>query len=153
MKIDSLYKKTILNQSNLLSTKDKARRTKDASGFTILEMVIVMTIIVILATIGIVNYQKVQAHAKETVLKQNLQAMRKAIDQYAADKEELPQSLDDLVSMGYIREVPVDPITSDADWKLDIEEDTISRRGGQGVVDVHSAAPGEGLDGIPYSDY
>ena len=153
MKIYYRYKVTFLNKTNLQSTKDKGQRTKDASGFTILELVIVMTIIVILAAIGVVNYQKVQAHAKETVLKQDLQAMRKAIDQYTADKEELPQSLDDLVSMGYIREVPVDPITSDTDWKIDIAEDTISRQGGQGMVDVHSAAPGEGLDGIPYSDY
>lgn len=153
MKIYYLYKKTFLNKTNLPSTKDKRLRTKEASGFTILELVIVMTIITILAAIGVVNYQKVQAHAKETILKQDLNAFRKAIDQYTADKEELPQSLDDLVSMGYIREVPPDPITGDTDWKIDIEEDTISRRGGQGMVDVHSAAPGEGLDGIPYSDY
>jgi general secretion pathway protein G len=124
-----------------------------SAGFTILELVIVMTIVVILAAIGVVNYQKIQLHAKETVLKQNLQAFRKAIDQYTADKEELPQSLDDLVTMGYIREIPIDPITSEKDWKVDIEEDTISRQGGQGVVDVHSAAPGEGTDGVPYSDY
>ena len=131
----------------------KRQPTNLNAGFTIIELVIVMTIIVILATIGIVNYQKIQAHARETVLKQDLQAMRKAIDQYTADKEALPQSLDDLVSMGYIREVPRDPITTDTDWKVDIEEDTISRQGGQGVVDVHSAASGEGLDGKPYSDY
>ena len=123
------------------------------AGFTILELVITMTIVVILAAIGVVNYQKVQAHAKETILKQDLQAFRKAIDQYTADKEELPQSLEDLVTMGYIREIPPDPITGDTDWEVDIEEDTISRQGGQGVVDVHSAAPGEGLDGISYSDY
>lgn len=127
--------------------------TNHNAGFTILELVIVMSIITILAAIGIVNYQKVQAHARETVLKQDLQALRKAIDQYTADKEELPQSLDDLVTMGYIREIPPDPITSEKDWKVDIEEDTISRQGGQGVVDVHSAAPGEGLDGVPFSDY
>jgi general secretion pathway protein G len=131
----------------------KGQPTNNQAGFTILELIIVMTIIVILAAIGIVNYQKIQAHARETVLKQDLQAMRKAIDQYTADKEELPQSLDDLVTMGYIREIPPDPITTETDWKVDIEEDTISRQGGQGVVDVHSAAPGEGLDGIPYSDY
>ncbi len=134
-------------------TMNQRQRTNNQAGFTILELVIVMTIIVILAAIGVVNYQKIQVHARETVLKQNLQAFRKAIDQYAADKEELPQSLDDLVSMGYIREIPPDPITSEVDWKVDIEEDTISRQGGQGVVDVHSAAPGEGTDGVAYSDY
>jgi general secretion pathway protein G len=141
----------------LLSGKPCSKATgghrSNSAGFTILELVIVMTIIVILAAIGVNNYQMVQKHARETVLRQDLQAMRKAIDQYAADKEELPQSLEDLVEMGYIREIPIDPITTERDWKTDIEEDTISRQGGQGIVDVHSAAAGEGSDGVPYSDY
>jgi general secretion pathway protein G len=144
---------TFGNQMNFQSTKHKAPSPKRQSGFTMLELVIVMTIIVILAAIGVVNYQMLQAHARETILKQNLHEMRKCIDQYAADKEQLPQSLDDLVSAGYIREVPTDPITTQKDWKVDIDEDTISRQGGQGVVDVHSAATGEGTDGLPYSDY
>jgi general secretion pathway protein G len=148
-----------LNNDPLLSGKfcrkaaGKQRHKGDSAGFTILELVIVMTIIVILAAIGVNNYQMVQKHARETVLKQDLQAMRKAIDQYAADKEELPQSLDDLVEMGYIREIPIDPITGEKDWATDIEEDTISRQGGQGVVDVHSAATGEDSGGVPYSSY
>ena len=135
------------------SCTDKTVQRTNEAGFTLLELVMVMTIIVILAAIGVINYQKVQLHARETVLKQNLQAMRKAIDQYAADKEELPQSLDNLVEMGYIREVPTDPITADKDWKTDMEEDTLSRQGGQGMVDVHSAAEGTGTDGEAYSDY
>jgi general secretion pathway protein G len=136
-----------------VSLKNHPRLSGSNAGFTILELVIVMTIIVILAAIGVVNYQRVQQHAKETVLRQSLSAMRKAIDQYAADKEELPQSLEDLAEAGYIREIPVDPITTERDWKPDIEEDTISRQGGQGVVDVHSAADGVGSDGQAYSDY
>jgi general secretion pathway protein G len=136
-----------------VSLKNHSRLSGSNAGFTILELVIVMTIIVILAAIGVVNYQRVQQHAKETVLRQSLSAMRKAIDQYAADKEELPQSLEDLAEAGYIREIPVDPITTERDWKPDIEEDTISRQGGQGVVDVHSAADGVGSDGQAYSDY
>jgi len=132
---------------------DNTTRQNNNAGFTLLELVMVMTIIVILAAIGVVNYQKVQLHARETVLKQNLQAMRKAIDQYAADKEELPQSLDNLVEMGYIREIPLDPMTNEKDWKTEMEEDTLSRQGGQGIVDVHSAAEGTGTDGGAYSDY
>jgi general secretion pathway protein G len=143
----------IKNNDCCFQAADNKARRNSSAGFTILELVIVMTIIVILAAIGVVNYQKVQLHARETVLKQNLQAMRKAIDQYAADKEELPQSLENLVEMGYIREIPLDPITTARDWKTDIEEDTISRQGGQGVVDVHSAAEGTGSDGEAYSDY
>lgn len=146
-----------IKNSHLLSGKPRHHTTDNqrrrSAGFTLLELVIVMSILVILAAIGVVNYQQVQKHAKETVLKQSLQAMRKAIDQYAADKEELPQSLEDLVEAGYIREIPVDPITGDREWKTDIEEDTISRQGGQGIVDVHSAADGEASDGQPYSNY
>jgi general secretion pathway protein G len=145
--------KTFGNHLIFQRTKNQEPRTKSQAGFTMLELVIVMTIIVILAAIGVTNYQMLQAHARETILKQNLHEMRKCIDQYAADKEQLPQSLDDLVTAGYIREIPADPITTQKDWKVDVDEDTISRQGGQGVVDVHSAATGEGTDGVPYSDY
>jgi general secretion pathway protein G len=122
-------------------------------GFTLLELVMVMTIIVILAAVSVSSYQQMQLRAKETILKNNLQEMRKMIDQYAADKEKLPQSLDDLVSAGYLREVPVDPITGERDWDMEMEDDEISLEGGSGLGDVRSKAPGEGLDGIPYKDY
>ena len=79
--------------------------------------------------------------------------MRKAIDQFAADKEALPRELEDLVTAGYLREIPTDPITEEKDWKVQEDEDTISRDGGQGIVDVFSAASGAGSDGTPYSDY
>ncbi|MEK6288489.1 MAG: prepilin-type N-terminal cleavage/methylation domain-containing protein [Acidobacteriota bacterium] len=124
-----------------------------ARGFTLLELVMVMTIIVILAAVSVTSYQHIQLKARETILKQDLQAMRKLIDQYAADKEKLPQSLDDLVSASYMRDVPVDPITGDRDWVVDMGEDTVSRDGGTGVIDVHSAAAGEGSDAIAYKDY
>ena len=123
------------------------------SGFTLLELVMVMTIIVVLAAIGVTAYQSIQTKARETILKEDLRTMRKMIDQYAADKEKLPQSLDDLVSAQYMREVPTDPLTGQKDWVVDMGEDTVSRDGGQGVVDVHSAAAGEGTDGTPYQEY
>lgn len=126
---------------------------KRASGFTLLELVMVMTIIVILAAVGVTAYQHIQLKARETVLKKDLDDMRKLIDQYAADKEKLPQSLDDLVTGGYMRDVPVDPITGQKDWLIDMGEDTLSRDGGQGMVDVHSAAGGEASDGVAYKDY
>ena len=126
---------------------------RNAPGFTLLELVIVMTIMVILAAVGVTSYQHIQLKAKETILKQDLQTMRKKIDEYAADKEKLPQSLDDLASAFYIREVPIDPMTGQKDWVVDMGEDTISRDGGSGVVDVHSAAGGEGTDGMAYKDY
>src|SRR4051794_23195710 len=85
-------------------------------GSTLLEMVMVMTIIVILAVIGITSYKQVQLKARETLLKDDLNTMRKLLDQYEADREKLPQALDDLVSAGYMREVPLDPITGEKDW-------------------------------------
>lgn len=113
----------------------------------------VMTIIVILAAVSVSSYQQMQLRARETILKNNLQEMRKLIDQYAADKEKLPQSLDDLVSAHYLREVPIDPITGERDWVLEMDEDDVSLEGGSGVTDVQSNAPGVGSDGIPYKDY
>ena len=122
-------------------------------GFNLLEMVMVMTIIVVLATIGIVSYQQVQLKAKETLLKEDLHTLRKLIDQYEADREMLPQSLDDLVSSGYMREVPIDPITGEKDWTTETGESTIARDAQQGIVNVHSNAAGEGSDGKAYSEY
>ena len=124
-----------------------------SAGFTLLELVMVMTIIVVLAAIGVTSYQHVQLKARETVLKKDLIDMRKMIDEYAADREKLPGSIDDLVAHGYIREIPTDPITGDKDWVVDMGDDTVSRDGGQGVVDVHSAAGGAGSDGVAYKDY
>jgi general secretion pathway protein G len=127
---------------------------KRERGFTLLELVMVMTIIVILAAVSVSSYQQMQLRARETILKNNLQEMRKLIDQYAADKEKLPQSLEDLVTAHYMREVPVDPITGSRDtWVIDTEEDDVSLEGGSGLADIHSGAPGEGSDGIPYKDY
>ena len=124
-----------------------------SDGFTLLELVMVMTIIVVLAAIGVTSYQHIQLKARETILKEDLRTMRKMIDQYAADKEKLPQSLDDLVTAQYMRDVPVDPITGQKDWVIDTGEDTVSRDGGTGMIDVHSAAAGEGSDGTAYKDY
>jgi general secretion pathway protein G len=79
--------------------------------------------------------------------------MRKLIDQYSADKETLPDSLDDLVSGFYLREVPIDPITGKADWDLEMGDDPFSRTTKQGVIDVHSKAPGADSEGRAFTDY
>lgn len=130
-----------------------AHRPPGSRGFTLLELVMVMTIIIILAAIGITSYQNIRMKAQETILKENLRQLRKLIDQYGADKEKLPQSLDDLVP-NYIREVPIDPITGEKDWQVKMDDDPYSRDGGgTGVVDVHSNAAGESSDGIPYSEF
>jgi len=136
----------------MLVTKLKATR-RNSRGFTLLELVMVMTIIVILASIAVASYQQIQLKARETILKEDLRQMRKMLDQFSADKERLPQSLEELVEAGYLREVPIDPITENADWDLEMGEDDVSLSGGQGVVNVHSNARGEGSDGRPYSEY
>ena len=122
-------------------------------GFTLLELVMVMTIIVILASVGVASYQQIQLKARETILREDLRQMRKMIDQFAADKERLPQSIEELVQERYLRSVPVDPITDEPDWELEMGDDEVSLTGGQGVVDVHSSARGEGSDGKSYREY
>ncbi|HWP45295.1 MAG TPA: type II secretion system protein [Blastocatellia bacterium] len=122
-------------------------------GFTLLELVMVMTIIVILAAVSVTSYQHIQTKAKETILKENLRVMRRALDQFTADKERLPQSLEELVTEQYIHEIPIDPITGKADWEVEMGEDEFSIQGGQGVKDVRSSAPGESSDGTAYRDF
>jgi general secretion pathway protein G len=124
-----------------------------AAGFTLLELMIVISIIIILASITLPQYQKTIMHTRETVLRDDLRKMRMLIDQFAADKGRLPQSLDDLVTEGYMREVPIDPFTGQKDWALTTGEDPNSIEGSQGVTDVHSASADTSTEGTPYSEW
>jgi general secretion pathway protein G len=133
----------------------EARLRRLAKGFTLIELMIVMTIISILLAVAVPIYNKSIKRAKETVLRNNLFTLRTMIDEYTVDKQHAPQALDDLVSDGYLRQVPVDPITNNnQSWKI-IMEDTPAGGDNQppGIFDVRSGAEGNGLDGTPYSDW
>lgn len=132
-----------------------ARRLRLAAsqkGFTLLELMIVITIIVILAVVVLPQYNKVVLAAREATLRDNLYQMRKMLDQYAADKGKLPQSLDDLVTAGYIRDIPEDPMTGEKDWVVVTGDDANSLEGGTGIVNVCSASSDTATDGSTYND-
>ena len=129
-------------------------KSRRSFGFTLIEMMIVMSIIVILIGIAIPFYQKSLIRAKETVLHSNLVAMRSAIDEYSYDKQKAPQSLQDLVTAGYLREVPKDPVANSTDWKIIMEDAGQAVNSTEpGIFDVRSNANGKSLEGTPYSDW
>jgi len=124
-------------------------------GFTIIELMVVMTIISILVSLAVPFYQKSILRAKESVLRNNLFTMRTVIDEYTYDKQKAPQTLQDLVSEGYLRVVPRDPMTdSDSSWKIIMEDATGSVNSNEsGIFDVRSGSQKMSLDGTPYSEW
>lgn len=125
------------------------------SGFTMIEMLIVMTLVVVLASVGMTQYKNSITRAEEATLKENLFRMRDAMDQFYADKNKWPSDLSELVSAGYIREVPIDPMTKSKDtWQTkQAEADPSNPSSTGGIDDVHSGSDREALDGTRYSDW
>jgi general secretion pathway protein G len=124
------------------------------SGFTLLELMIVISIILILMSIAIPVYNQSIVRSREAVLRQNLFTLREVIDQYTLDKQKAPQSLDDIVQAGYIKKIPVDPMTGEANWEVE-QEDVLLAVDQQepGISGVHSAAGGTASDGTAYSSW
>ena len=125
------------------------------AGFTLLELMIVMVIIGILATIAVPAFVQNVKSAKEAVLREDLQILRQAIGSYTVDKQKAPQSLDDLVQAGYLKAVPKDPITGQPDW-ITAQSSllaTIDQTDSGGIDDVHSAAQGTAIDGSSYNSW
>ena len=129
------------------------RKDRTQSGFTLIELMIVMAIIGILITLAIPSFVGAVKHAREAALKEDLQTMRTAIDTYTMDKQKGPQSLDDLVQDGYIRAIPEDPMTRQKDtWVTDSSEAMYSLdETDPGITDIHSGSTETGSDGQPYS--
>jgi len=132
------------------------RRTRQhEAGFTLVELMIVMAIIGILVVMAIPRYATTIRHAREAVLKTDLQTMRAAIDSYTMDKQKAPQSLDDLVEEGYLKAIPEDPMTHSKDtWVPDTSDAMYSiDETDSGITDVHSGSEEVGTDDRPYSEW
>ena len=124
-------------------------------GFTMIELLVVVSLIVILATMGMTQYRQSVIHAREATLKEDLFRMRDAIDQYYADKNKYPATLDALVSEGYVRKLPEDPFTrSSTSWQaIPAEPDPNNPTAEAGVFDVKSGSDGTAIDGTRYSEW
>ena len=124
-------------------------------GFTLIELMIVMAIIAVLMSVALPIYNRSIVRAKESVLKNNLFTLRTVIDEYTYDKQKAPQTLNDLVSDGYLRQIPIDPLTNTADsWKIIMEDasNTVNQSE-PGIFDVRSGSDKTSLEGTPYAEW
>jgi general secretion pathway protein G len=131
------------------------RRLRPASGWTLIELLIVMALIVVLSAVALVGYQNAVVRAREATLLDDLHKLREAIDQYYADKQKWPATLQDLVTDGYVRKIPEDPITNSADtWQtVPAEADPANPTAEGGIFDVKSGSDKLSLNGTPYAEW
>jgi general secretion pathway protein G len=131
------------------------RRPTLADGFTLIELLIVMALIVVLSSVALVGYQNSVVRAREATLMDDLFKLREAIDQYYADKQKWPAALQDLVTDGYVRRIPDDPMTNSADtWQtVPAESDPANPTAEPGIFDVKSGSDKTSLDGRPYAEW
>lgn len=124
-------------------------------GFTLIELMVVISIVVILMSIAIPRYEASIQHARETVLKEDLFTMRSVIDQYTLDKQKAPQSLQDLVDSGYLKTLPLDPFTNSRDSWIPVTDDSVMSpdQSQPGIIDVHSGSEQKSSEGSAYSSW
>ena len=132
----------------------RSRMRRRSRGFTLLELMIVISIIMILMAVAVPMYNQSVVQARESVMRSNLATLRSVISQYTLDKQKAPQSLDELVTAGYLRQVPIDPMTREANWEV-VQEDVMMAVDQQdpGITDVHSASSANASDGTAYSTW
>jgi general secretion pathway protein G len=137
------------------TSADRIRnRNRATRGFTLLEMMIVIAVMIILIAVAIPNYNQAVIQARESTLRSNLNTLRMVISQYTLDKQKAPQGLDDLKTAGYLRDIPLDPMTRLPNWEV-VQEDVMLAVDQQdpGITDVHSASSGTASDGTAYSSW
>lgn len=133
-----------------------ARRIRSGErGFTLVELMVAMAIVLVVIGIAVPQYNKAVLRAKESVLRQNLFSMRTVIDEYTYDKQKAPQQLEDLVKDGYLRQIPFDPIAgNNTSWKVIMEDGASSANQTEpGIFDVKSSSSKTSLEGTPYSEW
>jgi general secretion pathway protein G len=132
----------------------RVRKHSRTRGFTLIEMMIVISLMLILISVALPVYNRAILRTRESVLKQDLFSIRNVIDQYKLDKQKAPQTLDDVVAAGYFKKVPIDPFTNQADWVLEQEDqDNAVDPQQPGINDVHSASGQTSTEGTPYSEW
>ncbi len=130
------------------------KANKQQQGFTLLELLTVMTILAILSSVGIVGYKHSIKASKESVLKANLYFIHHALEQHRTDRGKYPASLEELVNVGYIRAVPIDPITGKKEWHQEVEPPDPDTEGQEpGIWKVRSTSTDPGSDGTPYNEW
>ena len=130
-------------------------RSGKRAGFTIMELMVSMAIVLVVISVAVPLYQKSVIRARESVLRQNLASLRNVIDEYSYDKQKAPQQLEDLVREGYLRQMPMDPVAGNStSWKVIMEDASASASQSEpGIFDVRSSSEKTSLEGTPYSDW
>jgi general secretion pathway protein G len=132
----------------------KTKQNRRSRGFTLIELMIVVSLVLILISVAVPLYNQAILRAKESVLRQDLFNLRSVISQYTLDKQKAPQSLDDLVQANYIKFIPKDPMSNKADWVVEQEEVLLAvDQQEPGISDVHSASSATASDGTIYSTW